>query len=72
MEFERYYIDLFYMLNVSVKFSFGKYDKADSERLFGLASEKSLATAQNESLTNEREEKKMYLLRWEKGSTQVL
>jgi len=37
-----------------------------------FASKKSLTTAQNGSLTNEREEKKMYLLRWEKVSTQVL
>ena len=35
MEFERYYIDLFEMLNTSCKkIASGKYDKADTERLF--------------------------------------
>ena len=35
MEFERYYIDLFEMLNTSCKkIACGKYDKADTERLF--------------------------------------
>ena len=35
MEFERYYLDLFEMLNTSCKkIASGKYDKADTERLF--------------------------------------
>jgi hypothetical protein len=41
------------------------------ERLHVKEIERDIA-AQNESSTNEREEKKMYLLRWEKVSTQVL
>ena len=38
MDFERYYLDLFEMLNVCCKkIASGKYDKADSERLFELS-----------------------------------
>ena len=38
MDFERYYLDLFEMLNASCKnIASGKYDKADSERLFELS-----------------------------------
>ena len=38
MEFERYYLDLFEMLNASCKkIASGKYDKTDSERLFELS-----------------------------------
>ena len=38
MEFERYYLDLFEMLNACCKkIASGKYDKADSERLFELS-----------------------------------
>lgn len=38
MDFERYYIDLFEMLNECCKkIASGKYDKADSERLFELS-----------------------------------
>ena len=38
MDFERYYLDLFEMLNSSCKnIAYGKYDKADSERLFELS-----------------------------------
>jgi len=38
MEFERYYLDLFEMLNNCCrKIASGKYDKADAERLFELA-----------------------------------
>jgi hypothetical protein len=38
MEFERYYLDLFEMLNSCCKkIASGRYDKADSDRLFELA-----------------------------------
>lgn len=38
MDFERYYLDLFDMLNTCCKkIASGKYDKADSERLFELS-----------------------------------
>ena len=38
MNFERYYLDLFEMLNACCKkIASGKYDKKDSERLFELA-----------------------------------
>ena len=38
MEFERYYLDLFEMLNrCCKKIASGKYDQADSDRLFELA-----------------------------------
>ena len=38
MEFERYYLDLFEMLNKCCKkIASGNYDKADAERLFELA-----------------------------------
>jgi len=38
MDFERYYLDLFEMLNSACKkIASGKYDMADSERLFELA-----------------------------------
>ena len=38
MDFERYYIDLFEMLNRSCKnIASGKYDKVDSDRLFELS-----------------------------------
>lgn len=38
MDFERYYLDLFEMLNICCKkIASGKYDKADSERLFELS-----------------------------------
>ena len=38
MDFERYYLDLFDMLNSCCKkIASGKYDKADSERLFELS-----------------------------------
>jgi hypothetical protein len=38
MDFERYYLDLFEMLNrCCQKIASGKYDKADTERLFELA-----------------------------------
>ena len=38
MEFERYYLDLFEMLNrCCKKIASGKYEKADAERLFELA-----------------------------------
>ena len=38
MEFERYYLDLFEMLNTCCKkIASGEYDKADTEQLFGLA-----------------------------------
>ena len=38
MDFERYYLDLFEMLNTCCKkIASGKYDKADSERLFELS-----------------------------------
>ena len=38
MEFERYYLDLFEMLNISCKkIASGHYDKADTERVFELA-----------------------------------
>ena len=38
MEFERYYLDLFEMLNTCCKkIASGKYAKADTERLFELA-----------------------------------
>ena len=38
MDFERYYLDLFEMLNASCKnIASGKYEKADSERLFELS-----------------------------------
>ncbi len=38
MDFERYYLDLFEMLNAACKnIASGKYDKADSDRLFELA-----------------------------------
>ena len=38
MEFERYYLDLFEMLNSCCKkIASGKYDQADSDRLFELA-----------------------------------
>jgi hypothetical protein len=40
MEFERYYLDLFEMLNTCCrKIVSGKYDKADTEQLFELAKE---------------------------------
>jgi hypothetical protein len=38
MDFERYYLDLFEMLNACCKkIASGKYDKADSEHLFELS-----------------------------------
>ena len=38
MDFERYYLDLFEMLNSSCKkIASGKYDKMDAEKLFELA-----------------------------------
>ena len=38
MDFERYYLDLFEMLNSSCKkIASGKYDKSDAERLFEIA-----------------------------------
>ncbi|MGD2185185.1 MAG: hypothetical protein PVI71_03615 [Desulfobacterales bacterium] len=38
MDFERYYLDLFEMLNSCCKkISSGKYDKSDAERLFELS-----------------------------------
>jgi hypothetical protein len=38
MDFERYYLDLFEMLNTCCKkIASGKYDRADSERLFELS-----------------------------------
>ena len=38
MDFERYYLDLFEMLNTSCqKIASGKYDKSDASRLFELA-----------------------------------
>ena len=38
MDFERYYLELFEMLNdCCKKIASGKYDKADSERLFELS-----------------------------------
>ncbi|MGD2096627.1 MAG: hypothetical protein PVG35_03545 [Desulfobacterales bacterium] len=38
MDFERYYLDLFEMLNACCKkIASGKYDKADAERLFELS-----------------------------------
>ena len=38
MEFERYYLDLFEMLNgCCKKIASGKYEKSDSDRLFELA-----------------------------------
>ena len=38
MDFERYYLDLFEMLNACCKkIASGKYDRADSERLFELS-----------------------------------
>jgi hypothetical protein len=38
MDFERYYLDLFEMLNACCKkIASGKYDKADSDRLFELS-----------------------------------
>jgi hypothetical protein len=38
MDFERYYLDLFEMLNVCCnKIASGKYDPADAERLFELS-----------------------------------
>ena len=38
MDFERYYIDLFEMLNSSCKkIAYGKYDEKDVERLFSLS-----------------------------------
>ncbi|MEJ2284835.1 MAG: hypothetical protein P8X85_14700 [Desulfobacterales bacterium] len=38
MDFERYYLDLFEMLNQCCKkIASGKYDKTDSDRLFELA-----------------------------------
>ncbi len=38
MDFERYYLDLFEMLNACCKkIASGKYDKVDSERLFELS-----------------------------------
>ena len=38
MEFERYYLDLFEMLNACCKkIASGKYDKADADRLFELS-----------------------------------
>jgi hypothetical protein len=38
MDFERYYLDLFEMLNACCKkIASGKYDKSDSERLFELS-----------------------------------
>jgi hypothetical protein len=38
MEFERYYLDLFEMLNrCCKKIASGKYERADAERLFELA-----------------------------------
>ena len=38
MDFERYYLDLFEMLNgCCKKIASGKYDKSDSERLFELS-----------------------------------
>lgn len=38
MDFERYYLDLFEMLNASCKkIASGKYDKSDAEKLFELA-----------------------------------
>ena len=38
MDFERYYLDLFEMLNdCCKKIASGKYDKADSDRLFELS-----------------------------------
>ena len=38
MDFERYYLDLFDMLNSCCKkIASGKYDKADAERLFELS-----------------------------------
>jgi len=38
MDFERYYLELFEMLNTSCKkIASGKYDKSDSTRLFELA-----------------------------------
>ena len=38
MEFERYYLDLFEMLNKCCKkIASGKYDQTDSDRLFELA-----------------------------------
>jgi hypothetical protein len=41
MEFERYYLDLFEMLNTCCKkIATGKYDKANTERLFELAKKK--------------------------------
>ena len=38
MDFERYYLDLFEMLNACCKkIASGKYDRADSDRLFELS-----------------------------------
>ncbi|MFH2218456.1 MAG: hypothetical protein ABII68_02200 [Pseudomonadota bacterium] len=38
MDFERYYIDLFEMLNSACKkIASGNYDKKDAEKLFGLS-----------------------------------
>jgi hypothetical protein len=38
MDFERYYLDLFEMLNASCKnIASGKYNQADAERLFELS-----------------------------------
>ena len=38
MDFERYYLDLFEMLNTCCKkIASGKYDKVDSDRLFELS-----------------------------------
>jgi vacuolar-type H+-ATPase subunit I/STV1 len=38
MEFERYYLDLFEMLNAACKrIASGKYEKSDSEKLFEFA-----------------------------------
>jgi len=38
MEFERYYLDLFEMLNTSCKkIASGHYDKTDTDRIFELA-----------------------------------
>jgi hypothetical protein len=38
MDFERYYLDLFEMLNdCCKKIASGRYDKADSDRLFELS-----------------------------------
>ena len=44
MEFERYYIDLFEMLNsLCKKIASGKYDQADVDKLFNMAEDIGLA-----------------------------